>query len=338
LSFKYIKSKIFIFLKKTLQKNSAVVDMKINNLIFSEIIKRGYKLDGRTRVWNLSDSKLWYLTPKQSQGFLNVEENPEYKKNLTETEINLIKENLGFFLSQMKAKTYNIIDIGCGNGTKASLFIGELSKSLNIRYCPVDISSYMVKKASQTIRELKIGDVLEFSWNISDFENLDNVTSLFRDYSYKHHLMLFLGNTMSNFSHNNILETIKKSMKKGDFLLIGNGITNDFDENLLKSYHNKSMIDFLIQPLELVGFKKNELEYNVRFVNSRVEMYFTLLKDKTIKHLGKTIDFKKGDNFLIGISYKYTKNDFKKILSNFFRKMKIITDENQTYALAFCVL
>lgn len=312
--------------------------MKINNLIFNEIIKRGYKLDGRTRLWDLSDSKLWYLTPKQSQGFLDVEKEPEYKKNLTEIEINLIKENLVFFLSQMKAKSYNIIDVGCGNGKKASLFIGELSKSLNIRYCPIDISSYMVKTASDTIRELKIGDVLEFSWNISDFENLDNVTSLFRDYSYKHHLMLFLGNTMGNFSSNNILETIKKSMKKGDFLLIGNGIINDFDESLLKSYYNKSMIEFLIQPLNLIGLKENELEYNVRFNNSRVEMYFTLLKDRTIKHLGKIIDFKKGDNVIVGISYKYTKNDFKKILLNFFRKIKIITDQKETYALAFCVV
>jgi len=310
--------------------------MPINNLIFNEIIKRGYSLEGNTRVWDLSDSKLWYITPKQSQGFLNVEEDAEYKKSLTEVEISLIKNNLNFILSQLKAKSYNIVDIGCGNGKKASLFIGQLSKHLSIRYCPIDISSYMVNTASETIRKLNIGDVLEFSWNISDFENLDNVTALFRNQSYKHHFMLFLGNTMGNFSQNNILATIKKSMKKGDYLLIGNGIIDKVTPELIKSYYNKAMIDFWIQPLKLISFKKNELNYSSRFVNSRMEMYFTVLKDKTIKSMDKVINFKKGDQIIVGISYKYKKADFRKILGKFFRKVKIITNKEETYALAFC--
>ncbi len=312
--------------------------MAVNNLIFNEVIKRGYKLQGNTRVLDLSDCKLWYLTPKQSQGFLNVEENPEYKKFLTDVEISLIKDNLNFILSQMKAKSYNIVDVGCGNGKKASLFIGELSKHLSIRYCPIDISAYMVNAASDTIRKLNIGDVLEFSWNISDFENLDNVTSLFRNQSHKHHLMLFLGNTMGNFSQNNILETIKRSMKKGDFLLIGNGIITHVTPELIRSYYNKSMIDFWIQPLKLIGFKNNEVEYNVRFINFKIEIYFTILKDKSIKYMEKTIDFKKGDQVNVGISYKYKKNDFKKILTKFFRKVEIITNKEETYALALCTV
>ena len=36
---------------------------KINDLIFKELIKRGYSLEGNTRIWNIADSKLWYLTP-----------------------------------------------------------------------------------------------------------------------------------------------------------------------------------------------------------------------------------------------------------------------------------
>jgi len=312
--------------------------MSVNNIIFNEILKRGYKLEGRTRIWDLSDSKLWYLTPKQSQGFLDVEEDPEYQKYLTNTEVDLIRSNLDFVLSKMKAKSYNVIDVGCGNGKKASLFIGELSKHLNVRYCPIDISSYMVKTASETIRALNIGDVLEFNWNISDFENLENVTSLFRNPSHKHHLMLFLGNTMGNFNHNHILEAIRRSMKKGDFLLIGNGITSTVTDDLIKAYYNKAMINFWVQPMLLMGFKENEIQYSVKFGKSRMEMYFTLLKDRKIKHIDKIIDFKQGDQVLVGISYKYTKTEFKKILSSFFTKVKISTDKNDTYALALCTV
>ena len=46
---------------------------KINDLIFRELIKRGYSLEGNTRIWNIADSKLWYLTPEQAQSYLDAE-------------------------------------------------------------------------------------------------------------------------------------------------------------------------------------------------------------------------------------------------------------------------
>ena len=64
----------------------------INDLIFKELIKRGYSLEGNTRVWNIADSKLWYLTPEQAQAYLEaVEKAPDYKLAMIDTEINLLK-------------------------------------------------------------------------------------------------------------------------------------------------------------------------------------------------------------------------------------------------------
>ena len=149
--------------------------MKINDLIFKELITRGFTLEGKTRIWDLADSKLWYLTKSQAKGFLNLEKNESYKKSIIDKEVSLIKKYLPIFIKQLLFRSYNLIDLGCGDGQKASLFIKELSRYLSIRYCPIDISAYMVSKAAQTIRKLKIGEVLKFEWNISDFENLDNV-------------------------------------------------------------------------------------------------------------------------------------------------------------------
>lgn len=312
--------------------------MSVNNIIFKEILKKGYKLEGKTRIWDLSDSKLWYLTPKQSKKYFDAEDDTEYKKYVIDAEVNLIKNNLNFILSKMKAKSYNIIDFGCGNGKKASLFIEEFSKHLNVRYCPIDISPYMVKTASENIRALNIADVFESKWNISSFENLENINSIFRDSSYKNHLILFLGSTMGNFNFNYILELIKKSMKKGDFLLIGNGIISTVTDDLISAYNDKAAINFWIQLMFLLGFKKNEVKYSVKFRNLRIEAYFTLLKDKKIKHNNEIIDFKQGDQVLVGISYKYTKDKFKKILSSFFTKVEISIDKNNTFALALCTL
>jgi len=50
-------------MEKNKKNNSLVNNSKINDLIFKELLKRGYSLEGNTRIWNLADSKLWYLTP-----------------------------------------------------------------------------------------------------------------------------------------------------------------------------------------------------------------------------------------------------------------------------------
>lgn len=122
--------------------------MEINDLIFKELLKRGYKLEGKTRVWNVADSKLWYLTPTQAQGFLDLSKTASYKQSIVEKEVSLIKQHMGVFVRALPQASCNIIDLGCGDGKKASLFIGELAKNMNIRYCPIDISSYMVSKAA----------------------------------------------------------------------------------------------------------------------------------------------------------------------------------------------
>lgn len=311
--------------------------MKINDLIFKELIKRGYKLDGGTRVWDVADSKLWYLTPEQAQGFLDLEEDEDYKKSIIEKEISLIKKYLPEIIKTLPFKSYNLIDLGCGDGNKASIFINELKKHLDLRYCPVDISSYMVNKAAQKIRELKLSEVLEFRWNISDFENLENVTPLFRDDKFKHHLMLLLGNTLGNFDREDMLSGIVKSMKKDDVLIIGNGLRDDSSEkDLVKPYKDKLLDKFLIYVIKQIGLQSTDVVYDARFRNSRVEMIYTITRDKKITHLGRTVEFKEGDIVIVAISLKYSKKELNYNLNKFFSNVKLFVDNKGEYALTLC--
>jgi len=309
--------------------------MKVNDLIFKELLKRGYSLEGKTRVWNVADSKLWYLTDKQAQGFLDLSYTDGYKKAIIEKEVSLIKKHMKDFVHALTKKSANIIDLGCGDGKKASLFIEELAKHMKIRYCPIDISSYMVSKAAKTIREIKIGEVLEFKWNVSDFENLDNITPLFRDKGFETHFMMLLGNTLGNFDREDILNGIKNSMNKEDLLLIGNGLTNGH-EDWKNEYKDPIINKWLIQIPQQLGLTEQDVDYDVRFVNSRIEEIYIIKNDKTIKHLGREVIFRKGDIIIVAISYKYAKPEFQKILSKFFSSVKIYTDEQNTYALALC--
>lgn len=309
---------------------------KVNDLIFKELIKRGYSLEGNTRVWNIADSKLWYLKPEQAQAFLDLEESESYKKEIIDKEIDLIDSEIDEIIKRVEGGNLNILDLGCGDGKKAVLFIDKLKGNVKLRYCPVDISSYMVNKAIERIRNNDVAEIVEFQWNISDFENIENISTLLRQGSFKETLMLLLGNTLGNFEINEMLYEIRSSMKGGDFLLLGNGLDNRHPEDILKSYDTDKVNDFLIHiPMQL-GFTKDGVKLGVRFANSRVELYYTVLEEKKLDFNDKSVVFSKGDQILVSVSYKYNKEDFISFLNLYFDEVIPKVSEDGSYILALC--
>jgi uncharacterized SAM-dependent methyltransferase len=309
---------------------------KISDLIFKELIKRGYALEGKTRIWNIADSKLWYLTPEQSQAFLDLEQSKDYQHEIIQKEVDLINGNMDEILEKVGAGPLNIIDLGCGDGKKAVLFINHLRGKIRLRYCPIDISSYMVEKAIDRISKLNAGEIVKFQWNISDFENLENISSLLRQGEFKKNFILLLGNTLGNFEINELLYLIKTSMKEGDMVLIGNGLSTKNTGDILKSYNNKFLDNLLVKTLTQIGLNREDLEYSARFRNSRVEMYYTIKKDCSISFLGKKVNFNKGDQILVAVSYKYDKYDYMSFLKMYFDDVKVFTPKEGSYALALC--
>jgi L-histidine N-alpha-methyltransferase len=311
---------------------------KINDLIFKEMIKRGYSLFGKTRVWNIADSKLWYLTPAQAQAFLDLEKSQDYQKDVIQKEIDLINTHVDRVYSKLTGNTVNIIDIGCGDGKKAVLFIDKLNKEhVKIRYCPIDISNYMVERAINNIRKLDIEEVIEFKWNISDFENLENVASLIRLERPGNNLYLLLGNTLGNFEINELLYQIRSSMVGGEILIIGNGLSGiTTPDDILKAYDNPFLDELLSKTLTQIGFNKGEINYGARFANGRVEMYYTVNSDVKIGFLDKKVYFNKGDQIIVAVSYKYNADDFKSLLNLYFDDVEVYTSEDKSYALTIC--
>jgi len=308
---------------------------QINDLIFRELIKRGYSLEGNTRIWNIADSKLWYLTPEQAQAYLDLENDEEYKKTVTQQEIDLINNNADEILQKFGNEPVNIIDIGCGDGRKASMLIKKF-KGTKVRYCPIDISGYMVEKAIQKIKEADIEEVVKFQWNISDFENIGNIATLLRYKEFKKNLTLLLGNTLGNFEINELLYEIRNSMKGGDLLLIGNGLDHRKPEEILNSYNSEHFNKFSAFPLLQLGLKKEDIEFGVRFKNSRIESFYTLKKAQEISFLGRSVKFEVGDQVIVVVSYKYTKEDFSSFMNLYFDDVMIKTSEDGSYALALC--
>ena len=311
-------------------------DPVINDLIFKELIKRGYSLKGNTRIWNISDSKLWYLKPDQAQAYLDLERSKVYQEKVIQEEINLIEKNMGEFLSKFENDSLNIIDLGCGDGKKAAILIEKMKGKVKMRYCPIDISSYMVGKAIKEISRIKAGKVIDFQWNISDFENIENISILLRQGEYKKNLFLLLGNTLGNFEINELLYEGRSSMKSGYFLLIGNGLDNRHPEEILKSYDTEEVNNFLIHiPLQL-GLKREDVTIGTRFANGRVELYYTINNDKKINFQNRSVELYSGDQILVSISYKYIKSEFISFLKLYFDEVIVKISKDGSYALALC--
>jgi len=312
---------------------------KINDLIFKELIKRGYSLEGNTRIWNIADSKLWYLTPDQAQAYLDaVEKAPDYKESMIDKEINLLKKHMPE-ISEKLSKEDKIImmDIGCGDGKKAIVPIEFLrEKGKKVVYCPIDISGHMVEMAKRNISKLDIDELVEFKWNISDFENLENVTPLLRR-NKDGIFMLFLGSTLGNFEIHEVLYEIRESMGPRDCLLIGVSLASQKEkEDYAKAYKTEYADLFLGKVLEQLGFNRDEMEYGSRYKNHRVECFYTITKDKSISFQDKKIEFNKGDQVIVSVSYKYGKKELEEALNLYFDNCDIYIDEKESWALAAC--
>lgn len=321
---------------KSPKNKPSTKNLEINDLIFKELLKRGYSLEGNTRIWNLADSKLWYLTPEQAQSFLDLEQSKDYQKDVIQKEIDLIDKNIKEITSEIKDKPINIIDLGCGDGKKAVIFLSYLKNNNKIRYCPIDISSYMVEKAIEKMSKTNIKEIVKLQWNISDFENLENITPLLRSGEYKNNLILLLGNTLGNFEIHELLYEVRSAMKDGDILLIGNGLDNRNSEDIIKAYKNVQIDVWLVKILTQLGLKKENLTYGVRFVNSRVEEYYSINNDVEISFLGRKVRFNKGDQIITAVSYKYDSYDFMSYLKMYFSFVQSFISKDGSYALALC--
>lgn len=310
--------------------------MKINDLIFGELLKRRFSVIDGTRVWDLADSKLWYLTPEQSKDFIALEHSNEYNETITQEENNLIKKHLSDLLSELAGKYYNIIDLGCGDGVKASILIQGLREKLDIRYCPIDISAFMVREAIKTIKSVGLDQIIKFKWNVSDFENLENVVPLLQEPPFEQNVFLLLGNTFGNFDCNAITHSISQSMLANDYLLVGNSLIVDENGDPSNSYNDRMVSDFLVKVLEQIGLSEEDVTYGTKFANSRVECFFKLNADKEIDYLGKRLSFKAGDIILVAYSYRYQQKDFEEAFTKFFPSCRFFYNDSKSYGLALC--
>ena len=195
----------------------------------------------------------------------------------------------------------------------------------------------MVAAAIDTFSELHIGEIIEFKYNISDFENLENITPLLRKDGFKRNVILLLGNTLGNFEVNELLYEIRTGMAKGDVFLVDTAIDDHKQEARAASYKtNKRANEWMIHiPLQL-GLTRKDVEFGARFRNQRIEIYYSLLNDKAVKFQDKLVHFDKGDQIVVAVAYKHDLSDLSTYLNMHFDAVTLKVSKDQSKVFAIC--
>lgn len=266
----------------------------------------------------------YFYDEKGSRLFQKITELPEYY--LTRCENEVLKTQKDKISNLLKNQTFNLIELGAGDGRKTSILVSHfLKKKLRFRYIPIDISEsvmkslcdFMNKKYPQLITE---GIVAEY---------FDGVKWL-NQMSSERNLVLFLGSNLGNFNEINsrvFLHNLWNALNTGDYVVIGFDLKKKID-TMLKAYNdskgvtsefNLNLLDRINQ--ELGGnFNREDFRHYASYdvFTGAMESYLVSLKPQIvfIKEIGQTFSFDAWEPIHTEYSYKYLESDIEKLAAD----------------------
>jgi len=314
--------------------------MEFRNLLFKELVKKGKKKEQGKTVFDIANRSFLYMTPELIDAFLKLRAHPRYKKTVIDKELALIKEN-----SQALIKTcfngneecgWNLVDLGCGDGLKSKAFLESIKDIGKIRYCPITVNKVLVDLAMNNVKNSKFSNVKDYDPHVTDLESLSKVLGLLKNGEFRRNIILLLGSIIASFDIHDYLFNLSNSMSKGDYIIIGNGIRRGERFSNVENYQHPLFKDWFNHIVKTLGFQDEEVEYDARFTNSRVECFHTIKKDKKINYNGKEYHFRKGDEIIVAVLYKYFPDELEKFCKMYFCEVKLLKDPDEEYALIFC--
>jgi len=306
-------------------------------ILFKELIKNGHSKENGSKVWSIANRSFRYINLEMTKAFLKIREHPRYKATITNAEIKLLRDNISRFLDSVKESQFNLIDMNCIRGEKAVEIMKTLPKTMKLRYCPVSVNEDLIKMTLENLKKQKYENLIDYAPRITkDFESFDQVGAALRNTTYQKNVYLLLSSLISSFEINDYLFRLSQPMFPGDLLVIGNGIRTGERFVHLEVYKNPMFNNWLIHLMRQLGFKDEEVSYDARFANNRLEAYYTINVDKTIESEGKKINFKKGDKIIVAFQYKLYEEELKNFCKMYFETVELVKDPEGEYALVLC--
>ncbi len=161
-----------------------------------------------------------------SELFCRIMELPEYYPTRCETEI--LNAHKHYLLEAIGRDPVNLVELGAGDGKKTRILLDHFThERVDFSYVPVDISEDAVKDLSRLLGE-KMPD-LQVHGLVAEYFNGINWLSC---NGTCRNLILFLGSNIGNFTPEErviFLNSLRMSMKAGDYLLLGFDLKKDVD-------------------------------------------------------------------------------------------------------------
>ena len=270
--------------------------------------------------------------------FESIIQQPEYYVNRVETQI--LSDHAEEILKLTNPD--EIIELGSGSSKKTRALIEAMHFTTCRRYVPIDISESALQEAADVLTSDY--DWLEVEGHIGDYDH-----DLSRIRRKGRRLFAMFGTTVGNYISKEectkFLEKMRASMNKEDALLVGIDLLKDV--SLLTSAYNDvsgANAKFKIRVLEILNrevdsnFVVEHFEYLVRWntEKSAMESILCARQDMTvsIQSLQMEIHFSKGDEIIVGISCKFTHEEFKQVLTGVgFEVPASYTDSAERYGV-----
>ncbi len=285
----------------------------------------------------------YFYDQKGDALFVKIMHMPEYY--VMRAELDIFKNQTERIIDslQLDVNTYfELIELGAGDGlkTKKLLFLLD-KKNYNFDYFPIDISQNALDKLEKSINNELPGVSIKKKQG-DYFKILDSLKN-----SHHFKVVMFLGSNIGNMSDevaSGFIYKLGANLSRNDKLLIGvdlikpkfivkpayddsQGITSEFNMNLLKRINNELGADFDVEKFShLVEYSEEEGIVRSYLVSSSEQKV-------SINETGKTYNFAIGEKILTEISRKYNEEIFNKIIYNTdFKISKVLTDSKKYFS------
>lgn len=296
-------------------------------------------LAGLQKPQKVLSSKFFY-DERGSELFEQITRLKEYY--LTRTEYKIMQDHIGEITSAIGLESV-IVEPGSGSSKKVRLLLDHLREVS--AYIPVEISQeYLTDVVNELRREypnLLIKPVC------ADYTKPFQLPEVNKPFEY--YVVFYPGSTIGNFypdEAQRFLQMLSEFMVPGGGLLIGvdlkkdsaileaayndsKGVTAAFNKNMLVRLNRELDADFNLEQFDHQAFYNEE--------KGRIEMHLVSVQNQTVHISGKSIPFKKGETIHTENSYKYSPDDFKMLVSDWFEVEKIWTDDDDLFSLQYLV-
>ncbi len=259
---------------------------------------------------------------------------------LTRTETKIMSDNIEEIASYIGDECV-LVELGSGSSIKIRFLIDNLPTLA--AYIPVDISSNHLLNSTDDLKS-DHPDLVVYPL-ITDYTKYFSLPNI--SVSYKSIDAFYPGSTIGNFTPKDakaFLKRIVKTCGRNSGLLIGvdlkkdteilnaayndkKGVTAEFNLNILNHINKTLNANFDLSKFEHCAYYSEE--------NNRIEMHLISKTNHDVRINNHRIKINRDESILTEYSYKYSTDEFSKLVEGIYNVEKIWVDDQKLFSVQF---